>query len=187
MYQKYIEECVEKAERPISDIISRAGLYTFNNRPPANPTDKKACTMSTQSQVALTTQMYMSVKARPDSDLNDFFKHENVREPPMLSAGGKLYQGTMSDLIDCIPGMPKPGRNARTKDITALLYDMPSLVHLIGPKAAKNFEEYPELQLQPYMVSQLTTNKSCTRIDNVWDVYKRFSLKNQIREARSSA
>ena len=75
----------------------------------------------------------------------------------------------------------------KTKDIAVLLYDMPSIVHLIGPKAAKKFEEYPELQLQPYMVSQLTTYKSCTRIDNVWDIYKWFSLKNQIREARSTA
>ena len=44
MFRQYFEERIEKAEKPISDTIPRAGLYTFSNRPPAeNAKGKISC------------------------------------------------------------------------------------------------------------------------------------------------
>ena len=169
----YIEERIEKADIPISDTIPRAGLYTFSNHPPVD-TGK---TTSPKYQVALATKMFMSLQARPESDMIDFFIHENDRCPPNISVKGKLYPGTKSDIIDCLPGMPKPGHCEEAKNVTALIYDMAAVIHMVSPKSANYFSEYPEKQMMPFFNSQLSQYKHCTRIDAVWDVYKRASPK----------
>ena len=187
MCRQYIEERLKKAEKPISDTIPRAGLYTFSNRPPAeNVKGKAQC--STKGQVALTTKLFMSLQARPDSDFNEFFKYENGRYPLNISDKAKLYQpGTKSDIIDCLPGMPQPGRNNDTKNVTAIIYDMAAIVHMVTPKKTKYFSEYPQKHLFKFFESQLSNYPQCKRIDGVWEVYKRASLKTQCRDHRTSS
>ena len=59
--------------------------------------------------------MFMNLQGKPNVDIEDFFKHESCRDPPSLSDKGKLYSGNKSELMDCLPGMPKPGMNAQSK------------------------------------------------------------------------
>lgn len=188
--RSYIEERLEKAEKPISDVIPRSGLYTFSNRPPPEAAKGKT-QISTKSQVVLTTKLFMSLQARPDSDMDDFFKHENARCPPNISDKGKLYNpGSKSDIIQCLPGIPQPGYNkVETKDVTNVIYDMAAVNQMVTPKSAKVFSEYPQLHLMGFFDSQLSRFKKCTRIDGVWEVYRdnQCSLKPQCREGRTSS
>ena len=73
--------------------------------------------------------------------IDAFFKHENQREPPSLSDRGKLRQGTKSDFIACLPGMPAPGRYKAIKEVTVVILDMGALIQIIKPKRARMFGE----------------------------------------------
>ena len=42
MFREFVSERIEKATKPLSDVIPRARLYTFSNRPPTYP--KKSVT-----------------------------------------------------------------------------------------------------------------------------------------------
>ena len=105
-----IKERLEKCVKPISDAIPRTGLYTFSNRPPVDKAKTKN-QLSTKIQVSLITKVFMSSQSRPGSDM----EHENAWCPPSISEKEKLYHGTKSDIVECIPGMPKPGGNSTAK------------------------------------------------------------------------
>ena len=182
MYLKFTKERLEDCTTPLSDVIPKANLYTFLHRPPVNlgkGADKLA---SCKSSAAIITQMFVSLQARPDSNMDEFFMHENSRHPPSLSNKGKLRVGTKSQILACLPGMPARGRNSRVKQASVVILDMPAVVHIIKPQRAHVFGDYARQHLLPFMENQMS---SCTtRIDAVWDRYPQHSLKNQTRVRR---
>ena len=124
----------------------------------------------------------MFLQARPEADVDAFFKHANQREPPSLSDRGKLRQGTKSDIIACLPGMPAPGRSKAVKEATVFILYMAAVIHVIKPQRSRIFGEYTQMQLLPYMQSQMTENTP--RVDAIWDTYQEASLKSQTRAKR---
>ena len=98
LHLAYVEERLEKATKPISDIIPRTNILTFANRP-----DRKAKrNHSIQKQnMTLITQLFLSLQSRPDADMAEFFKYENQREPPSISNQGLLRSGTKVDILEC--------------------------------------------------------------------------------------
>ena len=183
MFRKFVRDRIENASKPLSDVIPRAGLYTFSNRPPVDLKKVSTKLGSAKANAALITKLFLSLKARPDADIDDFFKHENQREPPSLSQQGKLMSGTKSALLGCLPSMPQPGYCSESaKQASVVLLDMPAIVHMVKPQRARVFGEYVEMHLQPFMESQLTP--SCRRVDAIWDTYRMDSLKSQTRSKR---
>ena len=178
LMREYVEVRVEKAEVPVSDVVSRPGMYTFNNRPSVKPSKGNPANQG----LKLVTQMFMSLQARPEADMLDFFSHENQREPPNISDNGKLNQGSKSNLLDHLPGIPKAGKNKAADDATALLLDMPAVIHMVPPRRAQKFSEYTAMHLLPFIENQ--KSGKCTRVDGIWDVYDDNSIKNQIRIIR---
>ena len=179
MFREFVSERIEKATKPLSDVIPRVRLYTFSNRPPADL--KKSITKlgSAKSNTVLITKLFLSLKARPDADIDEFFHHENQREPPALSFQGKLMSGTKSTLLNCLPAMPNPGCRDASLESTVVLFDMAAIIHMVKPQRASLFGEYTQMQLLPFLESQLT--ECCTRVDAVWDTYHISSLKSQTR------
>ena len=182
MFTEFVTERIENASKPLSDIIKRTNLYTFSNRPPVDLKKGSDKLGSAKANTALVTKLFMSLQARPDADIDEFFKHENQREPPSLSDRGKLRQGTKSDIIGCLPGMPAPGHSPLVRNATVVVLDMAAVIHIIKPQRASIFGEYTHMQLMPYLQSQMTENTS--RVDAVWDTYKEASLKSQTRAKR---
>ena len=74
MMREYVDMCIEKAEKPVSDTLTRPGIYTFNNRPPVRPSGDNN---SGLNGIQLVTQMFTSLQARPEATMLDFFAHEN--------------------------------------------------------------------------------------------------------------
>ena len=120
---------------------------------------------------------FLSLQARPEADIDAFFKHENQREPPSFSDRGKLRQGTKSNSIACLPAIPAPGRSKAVKEATVVILDMAVVIHIIKPQRARIFGEYKNMQLLPYMQSQMTDNTS--RVVAIWDTHQEASLKSQ--------
>ena len=182
LYLKYVTERLEQCTKPISDVISKPKLYTFLNPPSANLKKGSAKLASCKASAAIVTQMFISLQARPESDMSDFFKYENSRFPPALSDNGKLRSGTKSKIMECLPGMPQPGKNPATKNASVVILDMPAVIHMVKPKRATIFSEYLPTHLLPFIESQV--NSITTRVDAVWDRYPENSLKNQTRVKR---
>jgi len=106
MFTEFVRDRIEKATKPLSDVIPRANLFTFTNRPSVDLKKGARELGSAKANTALVTKLFMFLQARPDLDIDDFFKLENQREPPSLSDQGKLQSGTKSDILRCLPGMP---------------------------------------------------------------------------------
>ena len=65
---------------------------------------------------------------------------------------------------------------------------MAAVVHMVTPtKKTKFFSDYVQKNLFKFFQSQLSNHPNCTRIDGVWEVYKKYSLKTQCRDHRTSA
>jgi len=126
MYDEFVKDRIEQATKPLSDIIPRVKMYTFSNQPPADLRKGVNKVTSYKANTALVTKLFLSLKARPDADIEDFFRHENQREPPSLCDQGKMITGTKSALLGCLPGMPEPGRSAAAREATVV-------GHRVGP------------------------------------------------------
>ena len=97
-YLKYVNEVLEQCVKPVTDVISNPKLYTFLNRPSADLKRGISKLSSSRASAAVVTQMLVSLQARPESDVQEFFKYENCRFPPTLSDRGNLRSGTKSVL-----------------------------------------------------------------------------------------
>ena len=68
---------------------------------------------------------------------------------------------------------------------TALVLDMPAIVHLITPTRASFFNEYPPLQLIPFIEHQISDYTA--RVDGLYDIYSPGELKNLLRTVRTGS
>ena len=184
IYDNFVQDRLEKCTTPLSDIIPKPHIYTFLQPPPVNLPKLGNETTSYKSTTAVVTQMIISYQARPDSNMADFFMHENAREPPALSDKGKLRTGTKSQILGCLPSMPGYSHDPNPKQASVVILDIAAVIHMVRPTLAKVFGEYTSMHLLPFMESQKTPRT--TRIDAVWECYYKHSLKNQTRTKRQA-
>ena len=93
----------------------------------------------------MATLFHINLKDWPESDVNranDFFKHESVRDSPTLSKSEKINSGNRAALLQCLPNIPKPGKNLLNQRATAALFDMAAVVHMVKPTTAVTFKAY---------------------------------------------
>ena len=182
MFSTFVREKIENASKPLSDVIPRATLYTFSNRPPVDLKKGANKLGSAKANTALITKLFLSLQALPDADIEDFFKHENLREPPALSDQGKLMSGKKSSLLSCLLVMHDPGLSPAAKEASVVVCDMSAVIHMVKPHHANVFREYTQMHLLPFLESQMTNNT--TKLDAVWDTYQDANLKSQTRARR---
>ena len=184
MYDNFVQERLEKCTTPLSDIIPKPHINTLLQPPPVylpKLGNKKA---SYKSTAAVVTQMFISLQARPDSNMAEFFMHENAREPSALSDKGKLRTGAKSQILGCLPFMQEYGHDPTPKQASVVILDMAAVIHILRPTRAKVFWEYTSMHLLPFMESQKTPRS--TRIDAIWGCYHKHSLKNQTHTKRQA-
>jgi hypothetical protein len=182
IYEEFLPDRIESAITPLTAVMKKPNVYTFANRPPVKLSKKNSVASTEKANTVLVTKMFMSLQSRPEADINDFFKHENRREPPSLSQNGGLRSGTKSAVIGCLPGIPQPGHSLYAKDASNIILDMAVVVHYICTTKASTFGEYIKLDILPYIESLVTD--ATTRVDAVWDRYFTSSLKWHARMKR---
>jgi len=126
--------------------------------------------------------MFLSLQARPEADMADFFMYENLQFSPPLSNKGKFKQGAKSGISDCIPENRSARSNSERNGASVIVLDMPAVIHMIKPHKAETFGDYITQHLLAFLHVQM--NESTTRIDAVWNRYLEQSLKNQARAKR---
>ncbi len=87
-----------------------------------------------------------------------------------------LKQGNKSDLVECLESLaPRP---VETPVVDVKIIDGAALVHALDHKkstaSVRSFSGYAERVFMPYIQRELRNSK---RLDVVWDIYKKNSLK----------
>jgi hypothetical protein len=91
-----------------------------------------------------------------------------------------MHHGTKSEILDCIaPGPPVVDR----PQTSCAVMDGPVVVQMLRPGNATTIGHYSASVFLPYIAQWFEYNQ---RIDVVWDVYSKSSLKSGTREKRGS-
>ena len=133
MYDNFVQDRMEKCTTPLSDIIPKPHMYTSVQPPPVNLPKLGNKTASHKSTTAVVTQMFISLQARADSNMAEFFMHE---KSPALSNKGKLRTGTISQILGCLPSLPGYGHDPTHKQASVVILDMAYVIHMVRPTRA---------------------------------------------------
>ena len=112
-------------------------------------------------------------------NVEEIFAYESSEYPPSLAKHGEMYHGTKSEIIDCLP-VPSSFSQVLT---TAVVLDGAVIVQMKRPNTCITFDDYAEKVFLPYVLSWFDTH---LRVDVVWDVYKKDSLKAEVRRKRGA-
>ena len=132
----------------------------------------------------LFSRLYIAGQTR-ESDMENFFAHENHPWPPSLATNGIMHSTCKSDLIECLESLVPFQDIAPTVD--AKIIDGASLVHSLDPKKSNakepilTFKNYADYIFIPAIQRML---QSVHSLDVVWDTYVDNSLKEQTRQNR---
>ena len=100
-YKVFIEERLEKCEKPITEPIIKNKLALFSRTTVKHSTRQQNQITTLKNDCSLFSRLYISCQNR-DGDLDTFFAHENQATPPSLSLEGKIRPSAKSDLLHCL-------------------------------------------------------------------------------------
>ena len=117
--------------------------------------------------------------------MDAFFVHEDHAWPQSLASNGIIHHTSKSDLLECLePLAPQPESIPK---VDVRIIDGAALVHMLDPHKSsipiRTFRDYSQLVFLPYIKHML---QDVVRVDVVWDIYKKNSLKTQTRQDRGS-
>ena len=156
-------------------------LNSSSEKKPAKSASKIS---NLHNDVHLFSRVYISCQAR-DSNMDDFFMHENHAWPPSLATNCIMHHINKSDLMECLESLVPQLESAPNVD--GKIVDGAALVHTLDPKKSKvpvnTFQDNSQLVFLPYL-ERMLQDVGC--LDVVWDVYKEDSLKAQTRQNRGA-
>ena len=102
-HAKYVQDRLIDCKEPITDTISKLSIPTFATHSVTKNKDKEKL-KNIKRDSTLVTQMFLSLRSRPDLDDADFFRFENQKTPPSLAdSNGQMRTGKKSDILACLP------------------------------------------------------------------------------------
>ena len=126
----------------------------------------------------LFSRLFISCQNR-QCDLQEFFKHENQSHPASLSDSGKLHTCQKSQLVEILEAQVNiPDREPKGD---AIIIDGSALINALPPRTSKTFDDYAKEDIIPKVESY---GARYERVDVVFDVYKKSSLKSETRSKR---
>lgn len=176
-YAKYCKEVITYRSHSIHDPIRKNSFPLFSCPQPKSKAKHLGKVSMLKNDVALFSRLYIVMQHR-ESDMTEFFRHENQPFPPSLSDGGKLRLGKKSDLLSILV---QEAHVDLPEIFDVKLLDGAAIVHLLPTANSVTFDEYAELVFIPYIMNQL---HSCKRVDIVWDTYLPQSIKDSTRVKR---
>ena len=172
----YVQERLIDRSKWITDPIKK------NNLPLLSTLGKK-CQSKEKAPVALLKEdcshgctLRASVEM---AILTNFSSTKTNRDHPSFHKWINLEGDQKADLVKCLAIINK----AKQPPVDAIILDGAAAVQMIPLGAVRTFGEYVDMVLQPFILKQL---ESASRIDIVWDVYWKDSLKSATREKRGS-
>lgn len=176
-YSTYVQDVLIDRTVSINRPLKKNNVAIFQQ--PGRSAHKNKCGLrdDLKSDYGLFAQLFIACQVR-QSDLSEFFSHENHPWPPSISKEGDLrLTSDKSDLLSCLPHT----KYHEPPHFDVKIFDGPSIVHGLPRYEACTFGEYCDIVFLPWIDNQLI---DCSRVDVVWDIYKRDSLKGATRAKR---
>ena len=108
--------------------------------------------------------------------MDEFFSHETLSQPPALSKNTEMRSGDKSQLVKCLDQLSN--NQVQVPKVLAGVFERSVLVNMLKPKKNQTFERYCIDTVQPE-IQKYVTEYNAQRMDNVFDTYKKDSLKSQ--------
>ena len=87
----------------------------------------------------LFARLYVACQNR-ESNLDEFFRHENQSHPPSLSQQGHIRLGMKSDIVGILESLLESTVEC-SLNFDAVVYDGAALVNILQPKTCKTFSQ----------------------------------------------
>ena len=173
-YDDFVAERLEEQRKPLLSPVTTNKLQLFRLTSSRGRSNARLKVASLQSDCSLFSRLFIACQTR-DGNLDTFFQSC----PPSLYQHGKLRSIKKADLLECLDKCGESRVDAPPTDVVIL--DGAVIVNMIRPANAQTFGEYALNAFLPYIKRQL---ESASRVDLVWDDYRKESLKGHTREKR---
>ncbi len=110
-YNEFVNKRIIKCEVSVNEIIPRNKLTLFREKVKVCSSKAKMKTAPIKEEKNLYASLFIACQSR-DSDLAEFFKHENHNYPPSISEYGKLRKINKSDFLKCLEKYSSPSLTA---------------------------------------------------------------------------
>lgn len=174
-YKKFIDMRITSQSDAFTATLPLSKLKLFSERSSSAIKSLEVKKMKEEQQV--TTRIHKAIQA--GRDVSEVFAHESSNYPPSITKNGEMYHGTKSEIVSCLPVPVHSGQRLTT----AVVLDGAVVVQMKRPGTSVTFEEYTNNIFLPYVLSWFETH---IRVDVVWDVYKKDSLKADVRRKRGA-
>ena len=131
-----------------------------------------------KEECQLFSRLFISCKVRR-CNLEDFFKHENQAALASLSDNGKLHVSQKSQLMEILQS--RRSLPEREPEGDTIIIDGSAFINATPPRSSKSFDDYAKEDILPRVKFYATKYK---RVNVVFNVYKKSSLKMETREKR---
>ena len=174
--KEFFKERLVDRTKAISETVHKNKQRLFKHQPKKDKPRSQKEIASMRQDRSLFSKLYIACQVR-DTDLADFFQHENQTYPPSLSIFGDMRFGIKSDLLPCLEDLvPNHDIANYQHDADTVILDGAAIVNMIKPGTCVTFDEYIALIMQ-YIRNQF--KGSVRRVDMVFDVYLDDSLKSR--------
>ena len=108
-YRKFVAERVNANTTAFNDTIHKNSLPLLDSSSEKKHAKSVSKISNLHNDVHLFSRVYISCQAR-DSNMDDFFMHENHAWPPSLATHCIMHHTNKSDMIECLESLvPQPG------------------------------------------------------------------------------
>ena len=177
-FNDFLSNRLKTKEMSVFDPIKRNNFNLFTQGKKKVNKDKSKIS-SLKKNCHLFSQLYIASQVS-DSNLDEFFCHENQQFPPSLSDDGMLRSGNKSDLLACFEELSEASHAKPV--VQSIFIDGPAIVNMLRPVNCSMYKEYLTKVFLPFISQQF--ENVCQRVDIVWDAYIKNSLKLTARSKR---
>lgn len=176
-YEEYLEKRISSQKEPFTATLSLTKVKVFKTA--SSQPQRKSDVAAYKDQQAKVTHLLLA--AQSGRSINEsVFSHECSLYPPSLTRKGQMHHGLKSEILDCI--VPKEMESGRPATTAAVL-DGAVLVQMLRPGSSVTIGQYFSNVFEPYILLWFERND---RVDVVWDIYTKTSLKSGTREQRGT-
>ncbi len=176
-YQAFMEGMQNDTECTFYKPIKKNKVAYFRQEHVASSSKDKELKENCQ----LFSRLFISCQSR-QCDLEEFFMYENQPLSASLSDNGKLHACQKSQLVDILAA---PALTEDTEpEADVLIIDGSALINGIPPRTSKTFENYAREDILPRVAFYCSKFQ---RIDVIFDIYRKSSLKSETRGKRGKA
>lgn len=176
-YRDFVDKRIYSRKEPFTATMTLTKLKLFKSA--KTQSIKKSELNVYKEQQVKANQILLAANSGRVID-ESVFSHESSAFPPSLTRKGQMHHTTKSEILDCIE--PKDIEVDRPMTTAAIL-DGAVLVQMLRPGGAQNIEQYITDVFVPYILTWLERN---SRVDIVFDVYSKTSLKSGTRQQRGT-